>query len=398
MKNYRMQSLVLVLIAFALGFSEFIIVGVLPDIAKTFHEPVTIVGLLVTIFALVYAISTPLITMLIGTRSLLKVELALWIVFILGNAMVMAAPSYPILIAARVITAVVSGVIISIATTFANSLAPLEKRAGLIAWIFSGFSIASVFGVPVGTWISMHFGWRTTFGVIVFVSLVILFMMRASLPIDLRQGASQRFIDQFRIFGDRRIYIGMLLPMFNLAATYTFYTYLRPILAGPLHFKAGAITLLLFLYGLMSLFSNLMSLFSNQFSGRLVELGGLRKMPLVHGLQLMLLAMLAISLDWRWLAMIVIMLIGMLMYLINSPIQLHFIDIATHDYPASLVMASSINSIFSNFGIALGSATGSLLVKMHGLSAVGPGGAVYAGIACGLMIFLNRINQKHGAD
>lgn len=263
MKNYRMQSLVLVLIAFALGFSEFIIVGVLPDIAKTFHEPVTVVGLLVTIFALVYAISTPLITMLIGTRSLLKVELALWIVFILGNAMVMAAPSYPILLAARVITAIVSGVIISIATTFANSLAPLEKRAGLIAWIFSGFSIASVFGVPVGTWISMHFGWRTTFGVIVFVSLVILFLMRASLPIDLRQGASRQFSDQFRIFGDRRIYIGMLLPMFNLAATYTFYTYLRP-----LHFKTGAITLLLFLYGLMSLFSN-------QFSGRLVELGGL---------------------------------------------------------------------------------------------------------------------------
>lgn len=391
MKNYRMQSLVLVLIAFALGFSEFIIVGVLPDIAKTFHEPVTIVGLLVTIFALVYAISTPLITMLIGTRSLLKVELALWIVFILGNAMVMAAPSYPILVAARVITAVVSGVIISIATTFANSLAPLEKRAGLIAWIFSGFSIASVFGVPVGTWISMHFGWRTTFGVIVFVSLVILFLMRASLPIDLRQGASRQFSDQFRIFGDRRIYIGMLLPMFNLAATYTFYTYLRPLLAGPLHFKTGAITLLLFLYGLMSLFSN-------QFSGRLVELGGLRKMPLVHGLQLILLAMLVISLDWRWFALIVIMLIGTLMYLINSPIQLHFIDIATHDYPASLVMASSINSIFSNFGIALGSATGSLLVKMHGLSAVGPGGAVYAGVACGLMIFLNRINQKHGTD
>ena len=144
MKNYRMQSLVLVLIAFALGFSEFIIVGVLPDIAKTFHEPVTVVGLLVTIFALVYAISTPLITMLIGTRSLLKVELALWIVFILGNAMVMTAPSYPILVAARVITAIVSGVIISIATTFANSLAPLEKRAGLIAWIFSGFSFSSV--------------------------------------------------------------------------------------------------------------------------------------------------------------------------------------------------------------------------------------------------------------
>ena len=89
----------------------------------------------------------------------------------------------------------------------------------------------------------MHFGWRTTFGVIVFVSLVILFLMRASLPIDLRQGASRQFSDQFRIFGDRRIYIGMLPPMFNLAATYTFYTYLRPPLAGPPHFKTGAITL-----------------------------------------------------------------------------------------------------------------------------------------------------------
>ncbi|MFR0581290.1 MFS transporter [Limosilactobacillus mucosae] len=387
MKTYRMQSLVLVLIAFALGFSEFIIVGVLPDIAKTFNEPVTVVGLLVTIFALAYAFSTPLITMMIGTRSLLKVETWLWLVFILGNVMVMAAPNYPILVAARVITAIVSGVIISIATTFANSLAPLEKRAGLIAWIFSGFSIASVFGVPVGTWISMHFGWRTTFGVIVAVSLVILFLMSGSLPIDLRQGKAQNFSDQFRIFGDRRIYVGMLLPMFNLAATYTFYTYLRPMLAGPLHFGTGAITMLLFIYGLMSLFSN-------QFSGWLVELGGLHKMPLVYLLQFIGLALLSISLNIRGLALILVMLIGVLMYLLNSPIQLHFIDIATHDYPASLVMASSINSIFSNFGIALGSATGSLLVKTHGLIAVGPGGAVYAAVAGILVIWLNRINQK----
>lgn len=102
----------------------------------------------------------------------------------------------------------------------------------------------------------------------------------------------------------------------------------------------------------------------------------------------------SISLNIRGLALILIILIGVLMYLLNSPIQLHFIDIATHDYPASLVMASSINSIFSNFGIALGSATGSLLVKTRGLIAVGPGGAVYAAVAGILVIWLNRINQK----
>lgn len=390
MKNYRLQSLVLVLIAFALGFSEFIIVGVLPDIARDFHESEAVVGLLVTIFALVYAVSTPLITMLIGSRSLRNVEAFLWVIFVLGNVMVTAATSYSILLIARIITAIVSGVIISIATTFANSIAPLEKRAGLIAWIFSGFSIASVFGVPVGTWISMHFGWRATFGVIDVISILILFLLWGSLPADLHQGKTDRFTDQFKIFRDRRIYVGMLMPMFNLAATYTLYTYLRPILAGPLHFNTGAITTLLFIYGLMSLFSN-------QFSGRLVEMGGLKRMPLVYIIQFAALASLSFILHLRWLALVAIMILGAVMYLLNSPIQLHFIDIATKDYPASLVMASSINSIFSNFGIALGSATGSLLFKNAGLSSIGLGGAVYALIALVVSLTLNRINTRYQA-
>src|SRR5699024_5548158 len=141
-KKFKRQSFVLILLAFVLGFSEFIIVGILDDIAQQFSVKISVVGYLVTIFALVYALSTPVVTSLLKS-NLYCALLVLMGIFTLGNLLTAIAPTYAVLVISRIVTALVSGTAISLAMTFSTAIAPLERRAWLVSWIFSGFSIAS---------------------------------------------------------------------------------------------------------------------------------------------------------------------------------------------------------------------------------------------------------------
>ena len=386
MKQFKVQSFVLVLVAFILGFSEFLIVGILDDLSNQFNVPVATVGYLVTIFAMVYAISTPFITVLIGKYNLFWSLLVMMSVFTFGNGLSLVAPSFIFLAISRIVTALVSGAAISIALTFAGHIAPMSKRAWLLSWVFAGFSIASVFGVPLGTWISTNFGWRMAFLTIIVISLITLGLVFLSLPRDFKQKGSS-ILGQLALFKDRRIQIGMLLPMFNLAAIYVFYTYLRPIVTHQLHFSTQLLTVLLFVFGIASIFGN-------RASGKLTEGWGLHAMPTVYIIQFILLIMMPILFNSRWLGVGVLMILIYGMPLLNSSIQIHFLQVAEQNYPQSIVLASSLNSIFSNFGIALGSATGGMIVSSLGMHAVGPGGAVYTIVTLGLVIWLNQINRN----
>lgn len=145
MKLFKVQSLILISIAFVLGCSEYMIVGILDNLAKQFQSSISQIGYLVTGFALVYAISTPLITLTIGKKSLYQTLLILLSIFIIGNLLTVFANSYLVLALSRFITAASSGACIAVALAFANFIAPLKKRGWLVSWVFSGFSIASVF-------------------------------------------------------------------------------------------------------------------------------------------------------------------------------------------------------------------------------------------------------------
>lgn len=374
--------------AFILGFSEFNIIGVLNDISLEFQVSVSSVGYLVTIFALVYAISTPIFTTLIGQHRLLRVLLGLMSIFTLGNLLTVFAPSYTILTLSRIIIALVSGVAISITMTFALKLAPKERRAWLIAWVYSGFSIAAVLGMPIGTWVSEHWGWRISFLVITLLSLILLAMLAVYLPNQLRQSQEQEvgLGSQLVIFKDWRILLGVLIVIFNFTGIYIIYTYLRPIFVTGMDIPTALITPLFMAYGFMTLGSN-------QFSGRLAAHSGLTKMPRIYGILTIALACLPLGLHLTWLGLTIIFIMGFSMYLINSPIQLHFLGITEQDYPQSMVLAASLHSIFCNVGIATGSAIGGLLVAHSGLVSVGPGGATFIIITLGLTLILNWLNQ-----
>ncbi|EOT30533.1 MFS transporter [Enterococcus saccharolyticus] len=345
MQKFKVQSIILISIAFILGFSEFIIVGILEDLSAAFSVEMSTVGYLVTMFALIYAFSTPVITTLIGPRRLQNVLLLLMGIFTIGNLATALAPNYVILASSRIVVAIVSGAAISVAMAFGTHLAPREKRAWLIAWLYSGFSVASVFGVPLGTWLSAQFGWRSAFYFITFLSLMILFLIKVSLPADFRQpsSGSNRLKAQLAIFKHRQIQLSVLITMFSLAGVYVVYTYLRPIFSTELRINTSWITIAFIVYGFMSLLSN-------QFSGKIAEQRGLITMPKIYVFQAGLLLLLPLLLNIRVLGLIDIMLLGLTMYLINSPIQLFVLGIAEKEFPQSLVLASSLNSIFANFG------------------------------------------------
>ncbi|MDN7145739.1 MFS transporter [Liquorilactobacillus mali] len=387
MRTFNFRAIILILIAFVLGCSEFIIVGILNDLAHQFNKPVTTVGYLVTIFAFVYAFSTPILTALIGKFCYFWSLFWFMIIFILSNLLSFIAPNYEILVVSRIMTALVSGIIVSLALTFANLIAPLEKRAWLVSWVFSGFSIASVFGVPLGTWISTTFNWRISFAAIAVVSIITLALFTLSMPVA-PIAKSSKILEQLSLVRDSRVWLGALLVMLSASGIYVFYTYLRPILTTELNFSTDSLSMLLFIFGLMSIISN-------RASGYLAENNGLLKMPLVYSCQVILFILMIFLPYMKWPGLLVILLLGATMYLLNSPIQVHFFSVAEKDYPQSLVLSSSLNSIFFNFGISLGSATGGVLVASHGLSAIGPGASVFAILSIVIAILLNKEISHH---
>lgn len=362
-------------------------IGIISDIAHQFNVSIAVVGYLVTIFATVYAISTPLITIFTNRFNRFKTLMVLMLVFLIGNTATALAPNYFMLVVARMVTAAVAGSIISLIMTFASSVAPMDKRPALISWIFSGFSIASVFGVPIGTAISTAYGWRNAFLIVSVISVLTLGLLFWLLPRQIKQVTSS-LGKQLSLMKDPRVYDGVVLVLFGAAAMYGYYTYIRPLLTTELGFSLSSLNWLLFLLGLMSIFSN-------QLSGQLASHGGLVHMPKVYILEIALLFILPFTLHLAIFGLVVLLVLSLITSVLNSPIQLHFLNVAEQDYPQSIVLASSLNSIFFNFGISLGSATSSTMVDVAGVHNISFGAGIFALIALVMVVLLNRAIKRH---
>ncbi|AQW21000.1 MFS transporter [Lentilactobacillus curieae] len=381
MNKFKLQSIVFVLVAFMLGCNEFMVVGVISDLAKSFHVSISLVGYLVTIFATVYAVSTPFVTILTSKYRHYNTLMVLMVVFLVGNTLSAFATNFWFMMISRIISAMTAGSIISLIMTFASQIAPREQRASLISWIFAGFSIASVFGVPIGVAISTSFGWRYAFWLISIVSIFTMILLGILLPKKVDQTTST-IKSQLSLLLDKRIYYGIILVLFTAATMYSYYTYIRPLLTTSMHFSLGSLNWLLVIIGIFSILSN-------RLSGKIAELpNSLGKMPAFYITDIILLSALPFLLQFKFIAFIVILALTLIVTILNAPIQIHFLNVAETEYPQSLVLASSLNSIFFNFGISLGSATASIMISKVGLNNISLSGAVYALLCLGLVTLL----------
>ncbi|WP_203640239.1 MFS transporter [Levilactobacillus andaensis] len=387
MRKYRWQAISLVLVAFMLGCNEFMVVGVISDIAHSLDVTVAAAGYLVTMFAIVYAISTPVITVLTNRFGRYSLLMTLMVIFLIGNTWSGFASNYWMFLASRLITAAVAGSIEAMIIVFANDIAPRNKRAMLISWIAAGFSVASVVGVPVGAAISAATSWHVTFHLISVLSLLTCLILGWLLPKNI-QHVSGGIKDQLVLLTDRRIYLGAVLVLFSAATLYAYYTYIRPLLTTQLGFDLKTMTLMLSLLGVMDIIGN-------RLSGTIAGRSGVRTLPWFYLAQIALFLIMPVALSATWPGYTVLLVLMLIIPIINSPIQVHFLDVAEADYPQATAFASSLNAIFYNVGISLGSATAAGSLTHFGLGHLSWGSLVFAGIALVLTIMLNRAIAAH---
>ena len=377
---FNLPVVILIASSFMLGMSEFIVVGILPGIAADLKISEVTVGNLVSLFAFVYAPVTPLGSALSARFPRFATHMTLIGVFLAGNLLCAFAPNYAVLMAGRILIALVSGTLVAIAMTYAPDVTTDTFRTKFIAWVFSGFSIASVVGVPVGTWVANAFGWRWAFHLVNALTVVLIIGMVAVLPRN-SHAAKIGFLSQFRLFFDRRIQLGVLDVVCGAAASYVFYTYLTPIMRDEVHVPEQYLSVGLVIFGAACLWSNL-------YGGKLADRGrGVEPLTHIRPIYCAHAVLMASLVVAHWVPVygaLLLVVLGMFMYLQNSASQVLYMDVASQSHPGSLNLAASLNSMSFNIGIAIGSAVGGVVNGHFGLMWLGPVGALF--LVCAIAI------------
>lgn len=379
----------LIFLSFVMGTSEFIVMGILPDMAAGIGVEYSTVGALVSVFAISYAVCTPLITGFTGRYGRFRVLMVLAVVFLLSDIMTLIAWNYPVIALSRVITAASSGALLSVGMTFVMDLVTPRHRAKAVSWIFAGFSISSVFGVPLGTAMSHILGWRSVFVLILVMGIVAVFVAFKTLP---RLGAPEARGGRGgagRMLRDPRVLLGACVTVFGAMGMYTMYTYITPILEDEIGFPDSLVSV-----GLMGMGAAM--LVSNLISGKLAGSGGLRRIRYTYILEAALLFLLPSAVASAVTGMADLILIGLMMYLFNASVQMHLLEISSRDYPEAITLASSLNPTSFNIGIAIGSLVGGIVYDTVGINCLGYAGGVFIVIACVVTFVLCRICKGEG--
>ena len=343
----------LALLTFVLGTSEFVIVGILPDIADGLSISIATAGTLVSAFAITFAIGTPLTMSFTSHLPKRKLMLTLTALFILFNLFSSLAPTYGILLVLRMLTAVVTGVLISLAMLVASESVPTGKRGIAISFIFGGFTMANVFGVPLGTFIGQRSGWETTFILTTVLGVVAFLAVYRVVPSQLTSVRTS-IADQLRLLTNPRILIAFFIPAFGFGATYVVYTYLVPILKGVLGVPVAWVSPILLAYGFISIFSNMAA-------GKIASHNPIGRLRFVFLIQAFVLAALYVTTSNVTLGLLNIALMSFMAILLTTSTQLYLIDLAEKFNPDAKGLASSLMPVASNVGIGFGSALGGLV-------------------------------------
>lgn len=241
-------SLMLVVFAFTTG--EFVIVGILPDVAGDLSVSIPAAGLLVSAYALGMIVGGPLVTILTARLARKPLVVGLIVVSVLGNLGSTVAPNYPALMATRFVAGLVVATFFAVAIAAAGSMAPEGRQASTVAKVALGMNLGIILGTPIGTFIGQHFGWRATFGSIAAATVVALLLVLRFLP---RQPAaasgSGSVLGELRVFASRDVRLAIALTAVGNVGVVTVFSYVTPLLTGFSGFDTGAVPVLLLVYG-----------------------------------------------------------------------------------------------------------------------------------------------------
>lgn len=241
--------LALALSAFAIGTTEFVIVGLLPTMAQDLNVSIPSAGLLVSLYALGVAIGAPVLTALTSNWNRKHVLLSVMGLFVVGNLIAWQAPSFETLVVARILTGLAHGVFFSIGSTIATGLVPKEKGASAIAIMFTGLTVALVTGVPLGTYIGQMFGWEATFLTVSILGLLAMIGSAWLVPNNLKQAKPTKLSQQLGVLTHPRLLLVYTITAIGYGGTFIAFTYLAPILNEVTGFASSSVALILLVYG-----------------------------------------------------------------------------------------------------------------------------------------------------
>ena len=351
----------LTLSAFAIGTTEFVIVGLVPTIAQDLGVTLPSAGLLVSLYALGVAIGAPVLTALTGRWNRKLVLLSLMGLFIIGNILAWMAPNYSSLITARILTGLAHGVFFSIGSTIATSLVPKEKEASAIAIMFTGLTVALVTGVPLGTFIGQTFGWRATFLTVAVLGAIALIGSAFLVPRNLEQSKPATLRQQLEVITHPRLLLVYAMTAVGYGGTFTAFTYLTPILEDVTGFASGMVSLLLLVYGVSVAAGNI-------WGGKLADrFGPTSALYIVFGGLAAILFVLTFS-AYNPVAAVITLLVWGAFAFGNVPgLQVYVVQLAERYTPHSVDVASGLNIAAFNIGIAVGAWLGGHVVADMGL-------------------------------
>lgn len=383
--------LALTISAFAIGTTEFVIVGLLPTMAADLRVSLPSAGLLVSLYALGVAVGAPVLTALTGRLPRKTLLLALMVLFTAGNLLAWQAPGYGTLVAARVLTGLAHGVFFSIGSTLATGLVPAERAASAIATMFSGLTVALVTGVPLGTFIGQHAGWRLTFLAVAALGVLAFGTSLAFVPAGIRHRAPASLRQQLGVLKQGRLLLVYAMTAVGYGGSFVAFTYLAPILEQVSGFGASAVGLVMLAYGVSVAVGNL-------WGGRLADRRGpVAALKLIFALLAGVLALLGVTAASPWLVVGTVLLWGAVAFGNVAGLQVYVVQQAERFAPQAVDVASGLNIAAFNLGIAAGAWLGGGIVARLGLMHTPWIGAVVVLGAWALTAWSGRLDRRDPA-
>ncbi|UJF33385.1 MFS transporter [Paenibacillus hexagrammi] len=368
-KAFPLSLLSLTMGAFAIGMTEFVIMGLLPNVANDLHVSISAAGQLITMYALGVAVGAPILTLLTQKIPQKKLLSLLMILFILGNVISVVAPSYTVLMVARLITALTHGTFFGVGAVIASKLVPPDKRAGAVSIMMAGLTIANIIGVPLGTFIGQHLGWRASFGTIGLMGAITLIGILIFIP-QMKQDAPMSIAKQVGALVNPKLQLFLIIAVLGNAGLFCVFTYITPLLVQVTGFTEHSVTWILVLFGCGVTIGNIVG-------GKLADW---KLMPSVLGIYLsicILLTLFTFTVHSPAAAVVTIFLWGAASFAVFPGMQVRIMSLAK----SAPALASTSSHSAGNLGNASGAFIGGAVITHLSLTSLPWVGAVLVSLA-----------------
>jgi DHA1 family inner membrane transport protein len=371
--------------AFGIGVTEFVIMGLLLQVSSDLGISVPLAGLLMTGYALGVFVGAPVLTIL--TRSLPRKTtlLVLMAIFTLGNLAAALSPSFGWLMAARIVTALAHGTFFGVGSVVATSLVAPERKASAIALMFTGLTLATLLGVPFGSWLGLAFGWRSTFWAVTAIGILAFIVLAALVPADRERPAPGPLSEEFKVLARPQVQLGLVMTVLGFGGIFAVFTFIQPILVQLAGFSEAAVSPILLVFGGGLVVGNLLG-------GRWAD----RSLApaLIGSIGLMAAVMFAATFAFHSQigAVIAAFALGAAAFATVAPLQMWVLQQAGG---AGQGLASSLNIAAFNLGNAFGAwLGGEVITQGLGYGAIAPVSAVVPLVALGLAAYAVSLDRR----